>query len=113
MFPPAEAHPGTEPPLEAATVSSEPKAPEVPVISTGAYPATPSVTKPLESATPTEPPAGQELHIPAGHTAVHHKPRVWVWVLITVIVLIWIYAAVDALTEVKLPYEFFQNLSQD
>ena len=39
--------------------------------------------------------------------------EVWVWVLITVIVLIWIYAAVDALTEVKLPYEFFQNLSQD
>jgi hypothetical protein len=61
-----------------------------------------------------EPPAGQELHIPAGHghAAVRHKPRIWVWVTIGIIILIWVYAAVDALTNTKLPLEFFENSDQ-
>jgi hypothetical protein len=63
---------------------------------------------------PAEPPAGQELHIPAGtgHAQVRHKPRIWVWIAIGIIVLIWIYAAVDALTNTKLPLEFFENSNQ-
>jgi hypothetical protein len=54
-----------------------------------------------------EPPTGQELRIPAGHGIVHHKPRTWVWVVAAIIILVWTYAAVDALTDVKLPYELF------
>lgn len=63
---------------------------------------------------PAEPPAGQELHIPAGtgHAQVRHKPRIWVWITIGIIILIWIYAAVDALTNTKLPLEFFENSNQ-
>ena len=67
------------------------------------------------AATPQTPAAVQpaihdEVHIPAGHdVAVRHKPRLWVWAIVTLILLAWIYAAVDALTEIKLPIEFFKK----
>lgn len=64
-----------------------------------------------EPPTPSEPPAGQELHIPAGRAVVHHKPRVWVWILMALVILAWAYAAVDVLSGIKLPYEFFKNSS--
>jgi hypothetical protein len=60
--------------------------------------------------TPPPPPIHDEVHIPAGHdVAVHHKPRFWVWAIVALMVLAWIYAAVDALTETKLPVEFFKK----
>lgn len=105
VFSPAEAS-------HAESSTPEPKMPEAP--------ATPTITRPLESITkdpipptPPEPPAGQELHIPAGqgHAAVHHKPRIWVWGVAIIIILIWVYAAMDALTDTKLPVEFFKNLA--
>ncbi len=74
------------------------------------HPPSPPVT-PTQPTQP-EPPAGEQLHIPAGHAVVHHKPRIWVWTVVVLIVLVWAYAAVDALTDTKLPIEFFKNLSQ-
>lgn len=93
-------------------IASQPESnmPEVPAATVIAHQVQPV---PKEPAPPTtvEPPPGQELHIPAGHAAVDHKPRVWVWVLAIIIIAIWVYAAVDALTDTKLPYEFFTNLT--
>ncbi|MBI2285343.1 hypothetical protein HYU82_00775 [Candidatus Saccharibacteria bacterium] len=73
-----------------------------------------AIHPPLPPVTPTqptqpEPPAGEELHIPAGHATVHHKPRIWVWAVVVLVVLVWAYAAVDALTDTKLPLEFFKK----
>lgn len=59
---------------------------------------------------PSEPLAGQELHIPAGKAVIHHKPRVWVWVVMALIALAWAYAAIDVLSGIKLPYEFFKSV---
>lgn len=111
LTPSAELKPEPEAPQPAAVSESTPGAvfsPAGPVAATNppSLPVTP--TPP----TPPEPPAGEELHIPAGHAIVHHKPRIWVWVIVVLIVLVWAYAAVDALTDVKLPVEFFENLSQ-
>ena len=98
---------------ESVPVDSAPTPESIPSVTPTAEPAThqshPEVDKSPEPATPSEPPPGQELHIPAGHTAVHHKPRIWVWTLFLIIILIWAYAAVDALTDIKLPYEFFES----
>jgi hypothetical protein len=77
-------------------------------------PLTQSPDKPLSSFSKeqflpelSEPPAGQELHIPAGHVTSYHKPRIWVWVIVVLVILAWIYAAIDALTTTKLPIELF------
>ncbi|HEX5395034.1 MAG TPA: hypothetical protein VFW52_01650 [Candidatus Saccharimonadales bacterium] len=131
--------PPTEPPPEAS--SEEPAQPDAvqPPFATEALPAEPATKAQADSATavaaaadaaalpalaadqppaPPEPPAGQELHIPAGNGTGHgdakvrHRPRIWVWIVIGLIVFIWIYAAVDALTNTKLPLEFFENSNQ-
>ena len=88
--------------LTAGTAAAEAKSDEV---------LTPASTVEPPPSTPSEPPVGQELHIPAGHghAAVHHKPRAWVWVVVGLIILVWVYAAVDALTDTKLPIEFFKK----
>lgn len=51
---------------------------------------------------------GSELHVPTGHTNYHHKPRIWVWVLLVIIALASIYAAVDAKTD-WLPFHIFNH----
>lgn len=90
----------------ATTDSTVPQSQPSPVI-------TPEATTP-QPPTPPEPPVHNEVHIPAGHGAVvHHKPRVWVWTLVVIIILAWAYAAVDALTDTDLPVEFFQNQTDD
>lgn len=75
------------------------------VIPTGAFgPEPPPFGVAMES-----PPAGnEELHVPAGQSTGRHKPRIWVWVLITLIVLAAIYAAVDAKSDV-LPVHIFSH----
>ena len=103
VFPPSELPP------ESSARPPEQELPESPAAPVTPQPSSPE-TKPAEQ--PPELPAGQELHIPAGHTDVNHKPRIWVWVIAALIILVWIYAAVDALTDTKLPFEFFQNLSE-
>jgi hypothetical protein len=40
------------------------------------------------------PPGHGELHLPT--TVVHHKPRIWVWVTVVIILLALVYAAIDA-----------------
>lgn len=55
---------------------------------------------------------GEELHLPAGHAAYHHKPRVWVWVLVALVILASIYAAVDAKTD-WLPFHIFNHSSDN
>ncbi len=56
-----------------------------------------------------EPPNGTgELHVPAGSQSYHHKPRVWAWVLVTLVVLALTYLAVDAKTDV-LPFHIFNH----
>jgi hypothetical protein len=108
IFPPAEKITDTS--------SNEPKLPETPPSNASSVPqhvAKESIPPTQsEPPVPTEPPAGQELHIPAGKAVVHHKPRVWVWVLMVLVALAWAYAAVDVLSGIKLPYEFFKNVSQ-
>ncbi len=49
-----------------------------------------------------------ELHVPAGRQSYNHKPRTWAWVLLTLIVLVLAYLAVDAKTDV-LPFHIFNH----
>ncbi|HEY5550143.1 MAG TPA: hypothetical protein VIK37_03035 [Candidatus Saccharimonadales bacterium] len=108
---PGAVFPPSSPTPENSAAPAETRMPEAPP-STATMPAArplQPVVKTPEPPIPPEPPTGQELHIPAGHTAVHHKPRIWVWLLIALIILIWVYVAVDILTDVSLPYEIFKN----
>lgn len=125
-----EPHPGPEPPVHSPISHTAPGAVFTPSAAPAPHdgssttvpampqplPTPPAPVQPLTAATapappPTlaEPPAGEELHIPAGHSVVHHKPRIWVWVIMAAIIVVWFYGAVDALTDVKLPFEFFKN----
>lgn len=52
--------------------------------------------------------ANEELHVPAGHPAYGHKPRVWVWLLLTLLVLFAAYAAIDAKSDI-LPVHIFSH----
>lgn len=59
---------------------------------------------------PPEPPAGMgaELHVPAGQAVYHHKPRLWVWLVLAVIILASVYAALDAKTT-WMPFHIFSH----
>jgi hypothetical protein len=101
VFAPANSSPDTA----SSPVTEKPTAQTTPAVAHQPHQAAKAPTPP----TPTEPPVGQELRIPAGHGIVRHKPKVWVWIVVAIIILLWIYAAVDALTDTNLPYEFFTN----
>jgi hypothetical protein len=102
VFAPSDTSPTSSP------IPTELKVPSAQPVATAAKPLPPTGGQPIPT-TPTEPTVGDELHIPAGngHTTVHHKPRIWVWVIMVLVILAWAYAAVDVLSGIKLPFEFF------
>lgn len=73
----------------------------------------PAASIPLQDSKPAEPlpqyAPQDEIHLPAGHTAYRHKPRFWAWILVFLVIVAGIYAAVDAKTDVKLPFEIFKQ----
>lgn len=101
IFPPTEV-------AHSSSVTANP--PDAPAATT--LPPPQPLAKEPAAPTPSEPLTNQQLHIPAGRPVIHHKPRIWVWVLMALIILAWAYAAIDVLSGIKLPYEFFQNSPQ-
>lgn len=68
-------------------------------------PATPQPSVDL----PLTPEPQTPVQFPAGTPAYSHKPRLWVWVLIFLVLLAAIYAVIDYKTDWKLPFEIFSS----